>query len=481
MFQLNRQLVRNWSAADLHRRIGGWLMSSGSPAILQVSASDRMGGAEKVAHSLFEGIRQRGGESWMAVGEKTGDDASVFAIENDAARSVWSRVMARASRGLTPINDLRGVKRMQAMLADSIGQPDRTRRRERGEEDFDCRATRTLLNLPPRRPDLMHCHNLHSPRPYFDLRELPSLCEAAAVLLTLHDAWLLSGHCAHSFECERWKTGCGNCPDLSIYPAINADSTAFNWERKRDLLARCKLFVATPSRWLMDKVRESILAPAMIEGRVIENGVDLKVFKPGDRLAARAALGLDHRAKVLLFAANGIRQNCFKDFETMRAALKMVGNSAGAGNVVFIALGEAAREERMGSALIRFVPFESDPAKVAQYYQAADVYVHAARADTFPTTVLEAMACERAVVASTVGGIVEQVEHGTSGLLTPVGDAGAMAAAMIKLLGNEPLRNAMGERALDIARDRFDVELQIDRYLAWYGDIISSRVGCAVQ
>ena len=55
---------------------------------------------------------------------------------------------------------------------------------------------------------------------YFDFKgSLTSETEA--------DAWLLSGHCAHSFDCERWRTGCGECPDLGIEPAIR---------RRRELL-----------------------------------------------------------------------------------------------------------------------------------------------------------------------------------------------------------------------------------------------------
>src|SRR5262249_33071397 len=122
-----------------------------------------------------------------------------------------------------------------------------------GLEDFNYPATRALFRTPPDRPDIIHCHNLHGS--YFDLQLLPPLSQAFPVVLTLHDAWLLSGHCALSFDCNRWQTGCGECPDLSIYPAIKRDSTAYNWRRKRDILARSRLYVATPSRWLMDRVK----------------------------------------------------------------------------------------------------------------------------------------------------------------------------------------------------------------------------------
>ena len=91
-----------------------------------------------------------------------------------------------------------------------------------------------------------------------------------------------------------------------------------------------------------------------------------------------------------------------------------------------IALGETAPSEQIGDIEIRFVPYQKDPEQVARYHQAADIYIHPARADTFPTTIIEALACGTPVVATAVGGIPEQIVEGKTGFLVPVGDAGAM-------------------------------------------------------
>ncbi len=75
----------------------------------------------------------------------------------------------------------------------------------------------------------------------------------------------------------------------------------------------------------------------------------------------------------------------------MQAAVARVAERWQGSPLLVLALGEDAPPERIGRAEIRFVPFQSSPEAVARYYQAADVYLHAARADTFPTTVLEAL------------------------------------------------------------------------------------------
>lgn len=457
--------------------------------ILQVSTADILGGAERIAWSLFQSYRERGHNSWLAVGYKRSSDPGVLLLPNHRSFTAWGRLCRILHASLQPLESrVRGIWRVSDWLH-TWASPRREIERRLGIEDFNYPGTHRLLELIPQKPDIVHCHNLHGD--YFDLRVLPLFSHEVPTVLTLHDAWLLSGHCAHSFDCERWKTGCGECPDLSIPPAVQRDATAFNWRRKRSLYANSQLYVTTPSRWLMQKVKESVLAPGIVEARIIPNGVDLRVFQPANQKAARAALNLPQDAKVLLFTANGIRKNIWKDFKTMRAAIIQVSHRLREQNLVFIALGEDAPAERLGQAEVRFVPYQKDPGSVARYYQAADIYIHSSRADTFPTTVLEALACGTPVVATAVGGIPEQVKglelpqfglwnfglnryamDKATGVLVPGGDAQAMAAGIEQLSRDESLRRLLGQNAVQDAVKRFDLQRQVDEFLGWYREIL---------
>ena len=230
---------------------------------------------------------------------------------------------------------VRGVGRLRKWLRTLAGGWPAVER-QWGRESFDFPGSRRLLHLLPRTPDIVHCHNLHGG--YFDPRSLPSLSGKVPVVLTLHDAWLLSGHCAYSFGCERWKVGCGQCPDLSIPPAVKRDATAFNWRRKRDIYGRSHLYIATPSKWLMDKVDESMLKESLEDSRVIPYGVALSVFHSADRSAVRATLGMPQDAKLLLFTANGIRANIWKDYATLEAAIAKLSRRLSDQRILFIAL-----------------------------------------------------------------------------------------------------------------------------------------------
>lgn len=457
--------------------------------ILQVSMADVAGGAESSARNLFQAYRADGHESWLAVGHKRSADPDVVIIPNDDHRNHWTKMWLRiAASHNRKKSKIRGIGRL-INFGRWTSEPDNWIRQQLGIEEFDFPGTKHLLSITPKPPDIVHCHNLHGG--YFDLRELSSLSRQVPVILNLRDAWLLSGHCAYSFACTRWETGCGQCPDLTIFPAIKRDRTAYNWERKKQIFQRSRLYVAAPSQWLMERIKRSIVAPAIVGSRVIPNGVDLTVFHPGDKQTARSETGISSDAKVLLFAGHDIRQNIWKDYETFRAAVEEVANAFTDGELLFIALGQDAPPERVGKAIIRFVPFQKKPEDVARYYRAADLYVHAAKVESFGNTILEARACGTPVVASAVGGIVEQMKslrlgststeypsysaEEATGILVPEGDSRALASAITMLLKDEDLRKRLAENASEDARKRFDLKLQASAFMSWYQDILDAR------
>jgi glycosyltransferase involved in cell wall biosynthesis len=465
--------------------------SFGRLRVLQVSTMDRGGGAERSAWNLYQTYKNRGHESWLAVGTKRTDDPDVLVISKLRPQSAWKRLSEKALRRLQTVENLPGIWRLQRWLR-TWANPWLRIQMCFGIEDFNYPGTRQLLDLSHSRPDIVHCHNLHGG--YFDLRMLSRLSNEVPVILNLRDAWLLSGHCAHSFDCERWKSGCGHCPDLSLYPAIERDASAYNWYRKKKIFGKSRVYVTAPSHWLMQKVEQSMLAPAIVKSRIIPNGTDLSIFCPGDRRKVRPALGIPDDAKTLLFTANGIRKNIWKDYETMKAAVTKVAQRMQDANLIFIALGEEGPPEKIGQAEVRFVPYQKDRRVVACYYQAADLYIHAARAEVCPLAIIEALGCGTPVVATGVGGIPEEVKglelpefsvwnsglnrygaEEATGVLVPGGDAKAMAEGIERLLTDNSLRSRLGENAALDATKRFDLEGQADKFLAWYKEILHDR------
>ena len=441
-------------------------------SILQVNTLDLGGGAEQIADNLLKNYQASGHDAWLAVGEKRSSNLEVLVIPLISDQGLWANLCLSLREWLAPLHArIRGIARLRKNLLDlSIGSD--VIPRWIGMEEFHYLGSKTILELAPKSVDIVHLHNLHGH--YFDLRTLSELSQKVPVVMTMHDAWLLSGNCAHSFVCEKWKTGCGTCPDISIYPGLSRDTTALNWKRKQGIYAHSHLYLATPSQWLMNKAQESMLLPAITQSKVIPNGVDLNVFHPASQTLARSQLAIAPNAQVLLFAANGIKRNKFKDYITIRSALELLSKNTST-PILVIALGEEGEEEVFGSITISYVTPVSNRQTVATYYQASDIYIHASHVDTFPTSILEAMACGLPVVATAVGGISEQVDQGVTGVLVPAGASVAMAQAIESLFNNPQFRTDMGKAAAIKAQKEFSLALQTQRYLDWYQEILASK------
>jgi glycosyltransferase involved in cell wall biosynthesis len=99
-----------------------------------------------------------------------------------------------------------------------------------------------------------------------------------------------------------------------------------------------------------------------------------------------------------------------------------------------------------------------------------DVLAHPALRDPFPLALLEAMALERAIVASRVSGIPEMLEDGESGVLVPAGDVDALAGAIVALLLEPPRATALGAAARRRLETRFSLEAFADAMFAAFDD-----------
>jgi glycosyltransferase involved in cell wall biosynthesis len=426
-----------------------------APRVVIVNTSDRGGGAETVAWKLFKGYQRRGMKARMWVGQRTTDDPDVL----------HSFHQLRSP----PDSSFSGFKRRLIKTAGA----------RLGWEDFEFPTTRRLRDECGTTTDLIHCHNLHGG--YFDLRELAALSLQIPVFVTLHDCWLFTGHCAFTQECRRWEKGCGHCPDLMRLPAVQSDATAYNWRRKARIFARSKLYIATPSAWLLEKVQRSMLAPGMVERRVIQNGIDLNIFYPVEKRAARSQLPVSDEGPLLVFAAKDGAANPHKDFATLRASLAELPSANGPVHCVVIGRAAATEELSNGVRIYHLPPLGNK--QVAGWLQAADLCVHATRDESFSLVAAEALACGTPVVASKVGGLPEVVRDRQDGLLVPGRDPRAFAVAIAQLLREPARRMHMGREGAAWAARRFDSERMVNDYVQWFDkaarqQALRHRVSC---
>jgi glycosyltransferase involved in cell wall biosynthesis len=454
--------------------------------VLQISHSDSGGGASIVAATLFHEYQKLGIGTKLLVNTKTLNNADVELIDNDAHRGIWFRTWQRfvAMYDAQP-KRIRGLGRVLGLVRD-ISQIPQWYRSQNGIEEFDFPGSSFNVERLAKDHNIVHAHNLHGE--YFDLRQLVELSQKNNVVLNLHDAWLFSGHCAFSLGCSRWQTGCGDCPDLSIFPSIKKDATNKNWLYKQVIFSSSRLYITCPSVWLMEQAKRSILNLAAEDYKVIPNGVDTDVYYPRDKALMKAKLGISQDTKVLMIAASGLRKNQWKDFETTREALKLLKSKR---DIVLLAVGGTGESEVLGQVELRFIDFQDSSAAMAELYSASDIYIHSSIVEVFGNVLLEARACGTPVVSSAVGGIPEhvvsidwaglpdnvKVEQSlrVDGVLCGPSDPVAFASAIQVLLDDESLLAQLSLNATKNMVENYNIKLQVERTLEWYSMILDKK------
>ena len=141
-------------------------------------------------------------------------------------------------------------------------------------------ATRKLINIIEEfHPDIVHLHNIHGHDCNIEILFKYLKDKNIKIIWTFHDCWAFTAYCPHFLlaRCEKWKSMCKQCPQLKKY-SVFFDKSNTLFKKKKELFSRLNLTIVTPSIWLSKMVSNSFLSKYDV--RVINNGIDLNIFKP---------------------------------------------------------------------------------------------------------------------------------------------------------------------------------------------------------
>lgn len=315
----------------------------------------------------------------------------------------------------------------------------------------DARALVELYTLFRRlRPDLVHTHN---PKPGIYGRVAARLARVPAVVNTVHGLYALPD--------DRW-----------------AKRTAvLGLER---LAARCSDAELVQSREDLEVLRQAGVPVRKLHH--LGNGIDLGRFHPlavpAERAAAVRRELAGGEAEVLVGAVGRlVEEKGLPELITAAARLRALAPGV---RVVVVGPDDDAKADALGAdtraaaerAGVQFAGMRQD---IEAVYAALDLYVLASRREGFPRSAMEASAMGLPVVATDIRGCREVVDHGTTGMLVPVRDPGALARAVAALAADPRRRAAMGAAGAAKARRDFDDARVIEKTLAVYAALLGRQ------
>src|SRR6266498_628240 len=205
---------------------------------------------------------------------------------------------------------------------------------------------------------------------------------------------------------------------------------------------------------------------------LIPNGIDTELFKPMERNEALAeSLGLNPGENVIGFVGElrekkglGTLLRAYtKINESQPTALLIVGNvRAGEDKKQFDELHSSIPNSKI--VLTGYVSNHDLPS----YYSVMDVLVHPSLRDGMPNALLEAMACEKPIVATPVGGVIDVVKDCENGRITPVNDVNSLTQIIQEILSDKSEQKHLGKSARLTVQSKYTLEQELEGNLELY-------------
>ena len=326
-------------------------------------------------------------------------------------------------------------------------------------------ATRKLIDeIKTLQPDIIHIHNVHgyflNYKLFFEfLQELDM-----PVIWTVHDSWIYTGHCYYysSIQCDRWKIGCGKCPQQRKFPTSwFVDRSAANFEDKSISFnsIKDKLTIVPVSEWIRGEMSYSFLKDCKYQ--VIHNGINLDVFdvQPDDK-AVREKYGLGDKNIILGLASIWSKEKGWDDFVRMSEMLN--------DDEVIVMVGVSEEQQKRLPKNIVAIRRTENVRQLAELYSAAVAFVNPTWQDNYPTVNLEAIACGTPVVTYRTGGSVEVISEDT-GRIVEQGDVAGLLDAVREIAEKGKVQYTAKCRAFALAN--FRKEDRYADYLKLYEDL----------
>lgn len=329
------------------------------------------------------------------------------------------------------------------------------------KDSFNYFGTKDLINkLKEIKPDLIHLHVIHDT--YLNLSMFFNYLKELniPVVWTMHDCYGITGQCVYfdSINCDKWKTGCQNCPQLKRYPeSYLFDKTEYLWNKKKELFNSINnLTIVTPSNWLADLVRQSYLKEKNI--LVINNGIDLNKFKPLDS-DFKEKYNLNNKKIVLGVGYIWNQRKGINDF------IKLVNRLPEDYKIVLVGTNEEVDKILPNNILSIHRTYNQE--ELIKIYSCADNFVNPTYEDNLPTVNIESLACGCPVITYNTGGSGEVLDE-TCGSVIEKGNIDLLEKEIIRVCEDKPYSK---ENCLIRAR-QFNMNDKYNEYIELFKSLI---------
>jgi len=390
-------------------------------------------------YQIHRYLKEKRHESYMAVLYKKMDDPDIHRVGNTLIR-LYDRTFVTVLEKITGLRSIFPISGITLL----------------GKSFF-------------RNADVVHLQIVHGVS-FFSLLLIPYISHHRRTVWTIHDPWLMSGHCIYSMECTRWKDGCGRCPDLKLPFPVLWDSTALAWKIKRWVMSRADVTLVVASRWMQERVQQSPIL-SHLPCRIIPLGLNLEKYRSKDKRDCRKRFNIPEDVHVLAFRYTG-EDDRLKGWPYLREALNVLKLTK-ATYIIILQKKGAARflDKRFTCIELGWI---DDQEILIDALNAADIFLMPSIAEAFGMMAVESMACGTPVIVFEGTSLPSVIHAPEGGVAVKYKDANALAHSIEELLEDKERYDTIVQTGLEIVRDEYNADKYLKSHIDLYYEIINS-------
>ncbi len=421
--------------------------------VVLVNTSEKKGGAAVACKRLVKALRKSGVSVKMIVRDKQTDNPDVVSVNT----SFWK----------TKINFFRFVwERLVIWLNNFFSR----------KNLFAVSLANTGVDVSEhplvQEADVIHIHWMN--QGFLSLKSVEKLIRLnKPVVWTMHDMWPCTGICHHARNCSHYTQDCGDCFFLKLPGKKDLSYRIFQKKLRVGYENIC--FVAC-SNWLKIKAEKSRLLKHS-KLTVIPNPLDINLFSPVDKSEVRQKLGLSLNSYFLLFGAAKVG-DVRKGFEYYFEALRLLNRKMPElnGKLELIFMGEFGLEMPHDIPYpAHFTGFLTDEKKIADWYNAASLFVLPSLEENLPNMIMESMACGTPVVGFDTGGVPEMIDHKYNGYVARYKDSYDLMKGIYWILF-EANSEILSQKVRQKVVENYAEEIIARKYYNLYEQLLNAKV-----
>lgn len=325
--------------------------------------------------------------------------------------------------------------------------------------------THSFKMLEERPADLINFHWIS--RETISWKEIAKINKP--IVWTMHDMWAMTGGCHYTYGCEKYKTHCGDCPQLQSNKLKDTSYKVF--EKKIKLLKNKNITILASSKWLYNCFKSSTIFKDFPIYQ-IPNPINTEIFKPIDKSVAKNIINLSPNKKAILFMAFAATTDERKGFQFLPEMIKDLEAKYSADEVEFVVVGDSENRSNLNTKFdIKFLGTVSDDWSLALIYSACESLIAPSMQENLSNAVMEALACGTPVVAFNIGGMPDMIVHQHNGYLATPFKADELAKGIQFVFEHNELK----ANARKFILDNFTNEVVFQKLFPIYNKILKNE------